>query len=59
MVLNFIFPHKSTAIFLLFPFTIQKKGKQHWSHFPFQVIFFISSKIGFHHLLPGLSKYVS
>ena len=34
MVLNFIFPHKGTAIFLLFPFTIQKKGKQHWSHFP-------------------------
>ena len=34
MVLNFIFPHKGTAIILLYPFTIQKKGKQHWSHFP-------------------------
>ena len=39
MVLNFIFPHKGTAIYLLFPFTIQKKGKTAGAIFPFRSSF--------------------
>jgi len=58
MVLNFIFPHKGTAIILLFPFTIQKKGKTAGAIFPFRSSFSSHQKLVSSRLRKQLAVFV-